>query len=97
MESRVSSCRSQPSRDTSATATIARVSRAAAGDVEERLRHADKIHALVRFDREDELDDGSRSLVYRFAHVLYQDALTESIAPSRRIEWALQIAEALLL
>jgi len=79
------------------SATIARVSRAAAGDVEERLRHADKIHALVRFDREDELDDGSRSLVYRFAHVLYQDALTESIAPSRRIEWALQIAEALLL
>jgi tetratricopeptide (TPR) repeat protein len=35
--------------------------------------------------------------VYRFAHVLYQDALTESIAPSRRIEWALRIAEALLL
>jgi len=79
------------------SATIARVSGVAAGDVEERLRRADQIHALVRFDREDELDDGSLSLVYRFAHVLYQDALTESIAPSRRIEWALQIAEALLL
>lgn len=79
------------------SATIARVSRIAAGDVEERLRRADQIHGLVRFDREDELDDGSLSLVYRFAHVLYQDALTESMAPSRRIEWALLIAEALLL
>jgi len=78
------------------SATIARVSGVAPGDVEERLRRADQIHALVRFDREDELDDGSLSLVYRFAHVLYLDALTGSIAPSRRIDWALQIAEALL-
>ena len=79
------------------SATIARVSGVAAGDVEERLRRADQIHALVRFDREDELENGSLSLVYRFAHVLYQDALTDSIAPSRRIDWALQIAEALLV
>src|SRR5206468_7345498 len=78
------------------SATIARVSGVAAGDVEERLRRADQVYALVRYDRADELDDGSLSLVYRFAHVLYQDALTESIAPSRRIDWALQIAEALL-
>src|SRR5205814_1652630 len=41
------------------SATIARVSGVAAEDVEERLRRADQIHALVRFDREDELDDGS--------------------------------------
>ena len=78
------------------SATITRVSGVAASDVEERLRRADHIHALVRFDREDERGDGSLSLIYRFAHVLYQDALIDSIAPSRRIEWALQIAEALL-
>src|SRR5207302_11268675 len=78
------------------SATIARVSGVAAEDVEECLRRADQIHALVRFDREDDLDDGSLSLVYRFAHVLHLVALTGSIAPSRRIDWALQIAEALL-
>ena len=79
------------------SATIARVSGVTSSDVEERLRRADQIHALVRFDREDELDDGSLSFVYRFAHVLYQDALLGSIAPSRRSEWALRIADALLL
>jgi DNA-binding winged helix-turn-helix (wHTH) protein/tetratricopeptide (TPR) repeat protein len=79
------------------SATLARVSGRAASDVEEHLRNADQIHALVRFDREDESGDGTLSLVYRFAHVLYQDALTGAIAPSRRIEWARQIAEALVL
>jgi tetratricopeptide (TPR) repeat protein len=79
------------------SATVAQVSGVAASDVEERLRSADQVHALLRFDREDELADGSFSLLYRFVHVLYQDALIDSIAPSRRIECARQIAEALLL
>ncbi len=34
--------------------------------------------------------------MYRFAHVLYQDALLASLAPSRHIEWARLIAEALM-
>jgi DNA-binding winged helix-turn-helix (wHTH) protein len=78
------------------SATLACVSGVAASDVEERLRNADQVHALLRFDRENELADGSLSLVYRFVHVLYQDALTSAIAPSRRIEWARHIADALL-
>ena len=79
------------------SATVARVSGAAPADVEERLRAADEVHALVTLEREHELPDGTFSLAYRFVHVLYQDALYGSIAPTRRIGWARQIAEALLV
>lgn len=79
------------------SATVARVSGAAAADVEERLHNADEVHALVTFEREHELPDGTFSLIYRFVHVLYQDALYGSIAPTRRISFARQIGEALLV
>ncbi len=79
------------------SATVARVSGIATADVEERLRAAEDIHALVTLEREHELPDGTFSLMYRFVHVLYHDALYGSIAPTRRIGWARQIAEALLL
>jgi DNA-binding winged helix-turn-helix (wHTH) protein/tetratricopeptide (TPR) repeat protein len=79
------------------SATVAGVAGSATSEAEERLQSVDQIHALVRFDREDESADGALSLVYRFTHVLYQDALIGTLAPSRRIEWARQIAEALIL
>jgi len=79
------------------SATLARVSGTNASEVEERLRNADRVHALVRFSHEDESADDGLSLVYRFAHVLYQDALVGHLPPSRRVEWARQIAEALML
>ena len=78
------------------SATVARVSGVSASEVEERIRTADHIHGLVRFEREDELPDGSLTLLCRFVHVLYQDALIGSIAPSKRTEWARQIADILL-
>jgi len=78
------------------SATVSRVSGAAPAEVEERLRSAGEVHALVTLERELELPDGTFTLVYRFVHVLYQDALYGSIAPTRRIGWARQIAEALL-
>ena len=78
------------------SATVARVSGIAAADVEERLRVAEDVHALVTLEREHELPDGTFSLMYRFVHILYHDALYGSIAPTRRIGWARQIAEALL-
>lgn len=77
--------------------TLARVSGTTASEVEDRLRNADQVHALVRFSHEDEAADGALSLVHRFAHVLYQDALVGALAPSRRVEWARQIAEALMV
>src|SRR5262249_28004170 len=47
--------------------TIAEASGTPSDDVEERLRHADEVHGLVRFVREVELADGRLSQVYRFA------------------------------
>jgi DNA-binding winged helix-turn-helix (wHTH) protein len=79
------------------SATLARVSSMAAADVEEILKRLDAEHALVAFDRETTLPDGTLTLIYRFVHVLYQDALNDSSAPSKRIEWARRIAEALML
>jgi DNA-binding winged helix-turn-helix (wHTH) protein/tetratricopeptide (TPR) repeat protein len=78
------------------SATLARVGGRAAADVEERLRSAEQVHAIVALIDERELPDGTVSSAYRFVHVLYQDALYGSIAPSRRIAWAQQIAEALV-
>jgi tetratricopeptide (TPR) repeat protein len=79
------------------SATVARASGSPASEAEERLRNADRVHALVRFTHEQESADGTLSLIYRFAHVLYQDALVGEMSPSRRVEWARQIAEALML
>jgi len=78
------------------SAILARVNGSAGADVEELLRTADQVHAVVTLVGESELPDGTVSLGYRFVHVLYQDALYASIAPSRRISWAQQIAEALV-
>ena len=79
------------------SATLARVSGMPASDVEELLGRLGDVHALVALERETALPDGTLTLVYRFVHVLYQDALVESIAPSKRSEWARRIAEALML
>ena len=78
------------------SATLACVSGHAAADVEDLLRTAEHVHAIVAPVGDRELPDAMVSLGYRFVHVLYQDALYGAIAPSRRIAWARQIAEALV-
>ena len=79
------------------SATLARVSGMPATDVEDLLRRLDEVHALIALDGETTLPDGTLTLTYRFVHVLYQDALNDSTNPSKRIEWARRIAEALML
>ena len=79
------------------SATVATVSGRAAADVEDLLRNAEQAHAIVALVGERELPDATLSSAYRFVHVLYQDALYGSITPSRRIAWARQIAEALVV
>jgi tetratricopeptide (TPR) repeat protein len=77
------------------SAIVARVDGRDAADVEERLLSLDRVHGLVTFDREHTLPDGTFSMRYRFVHVLYQNALYSSIAPTRRAEGARRIGEAL--
>lgn len=79
------------------SATLARVSGMSAAEVEELLGRLQDVHALVALGRETALPDGTLTLTCRFVHVLYQNALVESIAPSKRSEWARRIAEALVL
>ena len=79
------------------SATLARVGGRAAADVEDLLRNAEHVHAFVAVIDERELPDATVSVTYRFVHVLYQEALYASITPSRRIAWARQIAEALVV
>jgi DNA-binding winged helix-turn-helix (wHTH) protein/tetratricopeptide (TPR) repeat protein len=77
------------------SATVSRVSGVVASEVEDRLRNADLTYGLVRRVREHELPDGTPTLVCHFAHVLYQNALIDAVAPSKRIDWARKSAAAL--
>src|SRR5262249_7565721 len=67
-----------------------------AAEVEERLELLDRVHGLVRLVREHDLPDGTATLRYRFVHVLYQNALYAAVPPSRRAEWSVAVAQALL-
>ena len=60
------------------SATLARVSGLLSADVEELLGRLEGVHALIAFEREGAFPDGTLALVYRFVHVLYQDALHDS-------------------
>jgi predicted ATPase len=67
-----------------------------AADVEERLDRLDRIHGLVRRVREEELPDHTLTLRYRFAHVLYQNALYLSLTPARKAALAAAVAQAIV-
>jgi DNA-binding winged helix-turn-helix (wHTH) protein len=79
------------------SATLARVSGVPAAEVEEELGRLERVHALIALERDTTLPDGTLTTVYRFVHVLYQDSLRDSIAPSKKVEWARRIAETLML
>jgi serine/threonine protein kinase/tetratricopeptide (TPR) repeat protein len=64
--------------------------------VEERLDRLDKLHRLVVTLGEEELPDGRMATRYRFAHVLYQNHLHESLVPKRRSLLHRQTGESLL-
>ena len=65
-------------------------------DVEERLQELDTIHNFVRLVGEREFANRAVSVHYRFVHVFYQNALFDSLVPSRRAAYSLSIAEALV-
>ena len=65
-------------------------------EVEAALEVLAQSHRLVRFEREEELPDGTFTLRYAFSHALYQNALFGGIRPTRRAALSAEVAEALL-
>jgi tetratricopeptide (TPR) repeat protein len=66
------------------SAVVAVVLTRDAADVEEQLDRIDRIHGFVKAVREEELPDGTLTVRYRFVHILYQNMLFASLAPTRR-------------
>ena len=64
--------------------------------VEARLHALDFIYGLVRLAAEQEFPDGALTQRYQFVHVLYQNALYNSLSSRRRASLSAAIAEALL-
>jgi tetratricopeptide (TPR) repeat protein len=65
-------------------------------DVEEALDRLEREHALVRFIEERSCPDRTVTLAFRFAHVLYQNALYGSLRATRRATLAGAVAAALV-
>ncbi len=66
-----------------------------AADVEERLQALDRIHELVRLERESELPDRTLTTRYAFVHFLYQQALDADLSPTRRAALGAALGRAL--
>jgi predicted ATPase len=64
-------------------------------EIEDALQSLDRVHGLVKFEREQQFPNGVFSLRYQFLHVLYQNALYASLPPSRRAAWSGKVAGAL--
>ena len=62
-------------------------------EIEDRLERVAKTYGLIEMVSEREFRDGTLTLRYRFSHALYQNALTDSLALTRRSRWSLQIAK----
>jgi adenylate cyclase len=65
-------------------------------DVEDRLERLEREHALVRFVDEQECQDRSLTLRYRFAHHLYHNTIYDSLRITRRVALSRAVAEALI-
>jgi predicted ATPase len=67
-----------------------------ASQVEDRLVALERVHVFVARDGEHAFPDGTLTVRYRFVHVLYQNALYESLQPTRRTALAKAVAAALV-
>jgi predicted ATPase len=77
-------------------AVVAQMLSRDAADVEERLEVLERIHTLVRLVGEQVFPDGTLTLRYGFVHGLYQNALYDSLQPTRKASWSAAAAQALL-
>jgi len=78
------------------SAVLARGMGVAPNTIEERLEVLDRASGIVRLVDDRVYANGTVSLDYCFAHVLYQSALVEGLSPTRRAALSLSLAEALL-
>ncbi len=65
-------------------------------EVEERLDILERVHVFVRRGEESEFPDRSLTLNYQFVHVLYQNALFDSLQPTRRAALSGRVARVLV-
>jgi DNA-binding winged helix-turn-helix (wHTH) protein/tetratricopeptide (TPR) repeat protein len=63
--------------------------------VEQRLQDLDRGHSFVRLLQEKEFPDSTLSLRYGFVHVLYQNALYDSLTSARKMTLSRDVASAL--
>jgi tetratricopeptide (TPR) repeat protein len=78
------------------SAVLSRALGVDAAEVEERLDVLERVHGFVRLVGEQEFPDRTLTMRYRFVHVLYQNALYESLQPTRKASLSAAVAEALL-
>jgi serine/threonine protein kinase/tetratricopeptide (TPR) repeat protein len=78
------------------SATIAHAIGADVNAMEERLDALSRVHRFVAALEESELPSGELTQRYRFVHVLYHNALYNSLRPRQRVETSAAVAEALL-
>jgi tetratricopeptide (TPR) repeat protein len=76
-------------------AVVAEALEADEAEIEESLERLDQVHTFVRRVGEEEMPDGSLTLRYRFVHALYQNALYETLTPTRRTRLSGVVANAL--
>lgn len=77
------------------SAILARVLRMDAATVERRLRDLERGHCFVKFLQEREFPNLTPSLHYGFVHVLYQNALYDSLTPGQKMALSRDMAAAL--
>jgi tetratricopeptide (TPR) repeat protein len=77
------------------SAVIAQALDLDAADVEDQLESLERVHVLVRQVEEREFPDHTFTLRYRFAHVLYQNALYTALRPTRKAQIAGTLARTL--
>jgi predicted ATPase len=78
------------------SAVVAEAIEMDAADVEDRLDTLERVNVFVRRGEEREFPDGSLTLNYQFVHVLYQNALYDSLQPTRRAALSGRVARALV-
>jgi predicted ATPase/predicted Ser/Thr protein kinase len=78
------------------SAVVAELLGRGAAEVEERLEVLERVYGLVRHVRAQTFPDGTLTVRYRFVHMLYKNALSAALQPTRRAAWNAGAARALL-